>query len=57
MFLDPTAFTDKAYTGWLIVGGLIFVFLVLYYVVIKKICPYYSDKKFWYIKKSRKNNR
>ena len=54
MVTDPLSMTDAAFTGWKILGVIIFVVAIVYFIIIKAAFPEYSDKKATYIMKSRK---
>ena len=55
MITEATLFSEEAYKGFQILGGIILLISLAAIVFIKAKFPYYSDKMASYIKKSRKN--
>ena len=54
MITEATLFTEEAYKGFQILGGIVLAISLAAIVFIKIKFPYYSDKAASYIRKSRK---
>ena len=54
MITEATLFTETAYKGFQVLGGIILAISVAAIVFIKVKFPYYTDKKASYIRKIRK---
>ena len=57
MLMPGMATNTPFLIGWIVLGALSFVAIIAYLIVIKAICPYYSDKKCNYIQKCRKEQK
>lgn len=55
MITQPTLFSESAYKGFQILGGIIIFISLVIIAIIKIKFPYYNDKVANYIIKSRKN--
>ena len=57
MFIFPSFATSIPYiVAWAVLGLLTFATLIAWFVILKVVCPYYSDRKYAYIKKNMKKN-